>query len=388
MKDKAGWNKYRHKRREIEPQETELVIESLTNSGDGLGRQDKRVVFVPYTAPGDKVRIKITQRKKTFAIAEIVELIEPSPDRVDAPCQYFRQCGGCDWQHIPYAIQLQAKFDQLQDTLQRIGMLDQLPIEPVLASKQHYAYRNRIQGEIRNGAFHYKRRRSDQSIAIARCEIAEDAINEFLTSNLTKTVQGRVELSVTEGTVCVLPVQDNNSTELGFRQVNTAVGDALTGLILENIDSDHYERIIDLYCGRGHWTNQIAQQHPQTQVIGVDSSADNIDIARQVAKHDGHKNTLFHHADVQRTLKKLKLANSVCIVDPPRSGLDASVIDHLLAEPCQRLIYVSCHPATLARDLKKLTEYHYVIKHMQPLDMFPQTAHLECLVTLNRRDLT
>ena len=101
MKDKAGWNKYRKKRVSIAPKEAELLIESLTNSGDGLGRLDERVVFVPHTTPGDKVKIKITQRKKTYALAEVIELIEPSPDRIEPKCTYFAQCGGCDWQHVP-----------------------------------------------------------------------------------------------------------------------------------------------------------------------------------------------------------------------------------------------------------------------------------------------
>lgn len=385
MKDKSGWNKYRHKRREIEPRESELVIESLTNSGDGLGREDQRVVFVPYTLPGDRVRIKITQRKKTYALASVVEIIEPGKDRIEAPCQYFGRCGGCDWQHVPYPVQLAAKQEQLTDTLARIGLLENVPMEPITPSPREYGYRNRIQGEIRGGEFHYKWRRSDQRIAIDQCIIAEDAINEYLRStDLTQTLQGRVEISVQDDDVSVVAVNDRNSTELGFRQVNTAVSDTLTTRLLELVEKSQCQRIVDLYCGRGHWTNLIAKTYPERKVIGVDSAPENIDVARGQAREMGLGNVAFHQAEVEKTLKKLGIKDSLCIVDPPRSGLDSTVTDTLIAEPCQHLLYVSCHPATLARDLKRLTESGYRISTVAPLDMFPQTAHLEVLVHLER----
>ncbi|MFK7893240.1 MAG: TRAM domain-containing protein, partial [Granulosicoccus sp.] len=233
MKDKTGWNKYRHKRKSATYEDTELVIESLTNAGDGLGRQDQRVVFVPYTMPGDRVKIKFTQRKKTYALAEVVEMLEPAAERVDARCSYFERCGGCDWQHVPYELQLQAKAQQLQDTLERIGKFTELPLQPIIASDQPYQYRNRIQGEISDGKFHYKWRRSDQRIAISRCEIANESINEWLQSGLSDAPEGRVEIAVIDDHIEVVPVSNDNSTELGFRQVNEHVSKTLTNLLLD-----------------------------------------------------------------------------------------------------------------------------------------------------------
>lgn len=385
MKDKSGWNKYRHKRKEIEPRDAELVIESLTNAGDGLGRQDQRVVFVPYTLPGDRVRIKITQRKKTYALGSVEEILEPGKDRIEAPCPYFERCGGCDWQHVPYALQLTAKQEQLVDTLTRIGLLQDLPMEDIIPSEREYGYRNRIQGEIRAGSFHYKWRRSDQRIAVDRCAIAEEPINDFLqNTDLTQTVQGRVEIAVVDGEVTVVEINDKNSTELGFRQVNTQISDKLTARLLDRVEQSECQKVIDLYCGRGHWTNHIAGQHSDKQVVGVDSSAENISAARDQAQAMSLGNVQFHQAAVEKTLGKLDIGSSLCIVDPPRAGLDSSVADTLIANPCQELLYVSCHPATLARDLKKLTEGGYRIETLVPMDMFPQTAHLECLVHLVR----
>ena len=382
MKDKAGWNKYRKKRVSIAPKEAELLIESLTNSGDGLGRLDERVVFVPHTMPGDKVKIKITQRKKTYALAEVIELVEPSPDRIEPKCTYFAQCGGCDWQHVPYPLQLTAKVEQLKDTLQRIGGLGEISIQPIISSDQPYGYRNRIQGEIRQSAFHYKRRRSDQRIAISRCEIAEKPINEWLESDRGDSPTGRVEIALVDDQVVVLPINDNNSTELGFRQVNSHVSNLLTEKLLSIIEHSACKTIIDLYCGRGTWTNLIATNHPDKEIVGVDSSPDNIKTAKENAQINKLNNVRFQQATVEKTIRSLPVSSSLCIVDPPRAGLDGKVCESLIHSRPEELIYISCHPATLARDLKLFTEAGYNISSLIPLDMFPQTAHLESLVQL------
>lgn len=380
MKDKTGWNKYRHKRKPAEARDAELLIETLTNSGDGLGRLDERVVFVPYTLPGDKVRVKITQQKKTYALAEVVEILEPGAERVTPECHFFTQCGGCDWQHVPYFQQLEAKEQQLRDTLSRIGLLNDLPIEPIAHTDNPYHYRNRIQGEYRNGQFFFKRRRSDQRVAVSRCEIAEEPINEWLQQDHDDSATGKVEIAIVGDQVVALPMNEKNSTDLGFRQVNSAINTLLTQRLLGIIEASDSHGIVDLYCGRGTWTNLIAQHHPDKTVCGVDSSEENIQAARQESQAKGLKNTQFHLASVEKIIAKLSIENSLCIVDPPRAGLALAVTEQLIKHPSKTLIYISCHPATLARDLKLLTDAQYKVKSLLPLDMFPQTAHLECLV--------
>jgi len=382
MKDKTGWNKYRHKRKPVEPKEAELQIESLTNSGDGLGRLDERVVFVPYTLPGDRVRIKITQRKKTYALAEVIDIVEPGEHRREARCAYFERCGGCDWQHVPYSLQLDAKEQQLKDTLERIGNLGPIPIQPIVSGSKEFGYRNRIQGEIRGGQFHYKRRRSDQRIAISHCDIAEPAINDYLKDGLEDQSNGRVEIAVVDDTIKVVPVNEKNSTELGFRQVNTEVSELLSSRILSLVKQSQWQQIVDLYCGRGTWTNEIASSYQEKQLIGVDSSADNIRVAREESQRKKLTNIEFHQSPVEKLINKLPLESSLCIFDPPRAGLDSSICDGIIKRKPPELIYVSCHPATLARDLKLLVDGGYHVKSLLPLDMFPQTAHLESLVHL------
>jgi len=139
----------------LKGRELEVSVTSLTNTGDGLGHIDQQVVFVPYTMPGDKVRLKVVQDKGTFLIAELLEVLEPAPDRIIPSCSYFGKCGGCDWLHIPYELQLEVKVEQLLETLQRIGGLADVAVDKIIASPAPMNYRNRIQGNLRDGTFHY-----------------------------------------------------------------------------------------------------------------------------------------------------------------------------------------------------------------------------------------
>lgn len=384
---------HRSKKREFE-----LKIESLTNAGDGLGRVDERVVFVPYTMPGDTVLIEVVQEKKAYILGKIKEILQPSPERIEPKCEYFTLCGGCDWQHVPYLKQLDAKSEQLSETLKRIGELPDVSIEPIIPCEEPYNYRNRIQGEIRDGKFNYQRRRSNDPIAVDQCVIANEKINQFLanesvnspdqnsSSGGVNSHSGRVEIAVVNHAIEVLPLNENHSTEMGFRQINTGISNKLTSLLLKTIESSQCQVVNDMYCGRGEWTITIAEQHPNIEVTGVDSAEDNIDAARTTATVAKLQNIHFKHDKVEKVIAKLPIKDSVCIVDPPRAGLDKAVSEALCANQAKHLLYISCHPATLARDLKLFVASGYVIKLIQPLDMFPQTAHLECFVHLQANE--
>ena len=397
-KDKTGWNKYRRGPKRTTSGDLTLTIDSLSHYGDGVARHNGQVVFVPLTLPGEYVRLKPTSHKKSYLRASVIEIIKPSPLRRQAPCEYFGQCGGCDWQHLPYEEQLKAKQQHLADVLQRIGKLQNVNIKSMIASEQQFHYRNRIQGVVKDGRFHFKQRASNTLVAIEQCAIAEPAINAALsnashvnpTSSCTDTLQqplpeGRVELSVNANGVSILPLNDNNTTEFGFRQVNTAVSTMMSELLHQVAQTHMTGQCIDLYCGRGSWSIDIAQQHPQTSVTGVDSSEQNIRIARTLA-HDAKLNNLkFHQGQVEKLLHTLALPDSFCIVDPPRAGLDAKLCQALITHPAKTIIYISCHPATLARDMATLTQTCYSLESVTPLDMFPQTAHLETLSVLHRK---
>jgi len=360
--------------------EVDVTIDSLSNSGDGVARVDGRVLFVPRTAPGDKARVHIRAAKKQWLKARLVEVLEPGPDRVDAPCELFDECGGCDWQHVDYAAQLRTKREQLVETLVRIGELETPEVQPVIAADPPWHYRNRVQGEAREGRLHLHRRLSGEPVAVPRCLIADERINARLAEGLPAGLQGRVELAL-EGDEVVVRAAGERDQERGFTQVNDAMGERLMALVLGAVADSDAPRVMDLYCGAGAWTVRIAQAHPDKHVLGIELDAGSVQIARQRGRDAGLKNLAFQNGRVESHIAALDPADSVCIVDPPRAGLDAAVVQRLRERPAGTLVYVSCHPATLARDLKALGR-RYTVQRIQPLDMFAQTSHLEVCVTL------
>ena len=381
-KDKTGWDKYRRGPVRKDANTITVTIESLSNNGDGIGRHDGQVVFVPATLPGERVTARVSVRKKSLIKAQLTDIHTESSERQTPPCQWFGKCGGCDWQHVPYPMQLLAKTGHLSDALQRIGHLQDVPIATMIASPQPYAYRNRIQGTIKNGQFHYRARGSDQLVEVSECAIAEPAINQRLAESLADCPDGRVELALQDDEVSILPLNEFSSTQEGFRQVNTAVSEHLRVMLEEVATRYNGKRCIDLYCGRGNWSIAMASRHPDMSVIGVDASEDNIQAARQSALDAELANIRFQQGRVEKLLASLPLNNSFCIVDPPRAGLATDVCNALCTHPPDHLVYISCHPASLARDLAILTRTQFSIDSVTPLDMFPQTAHLECLAVL------
>lgn len=365
----------------LQQSEIEVEIDSLSHTGDGVARYDERVVFVAGTMPGDQVRAKVSADKRTFLQADVVDVLRPSADRIEAPCKYFGQCGGCDWQHIPYELQLKAKSSQITETLERIGGIADVTVLAIEPSMTPYHYRNRIQGQVVGGKYFQYRKNSRELVAVDFCKIADTRINAFIENKLVSVADGRVEIAVVDEQVEVLPIE-NRGTELGFRQVNSAVSSRLDELVLSAIAASGCNKVFDFYCGRGGWTNMIASAHPAITITGVDSTLVNVQAATHAAEQLKLNNVSYLHAKVEDSLSVMGSKNSLCIVDPPRSGLDPLVTQAFCKKPSSDLIYISCHPATLARDLKVLTQKAYGIKTVQPLDMFPQTSHIECLVHL------
>ncbi|MFK7992664.1 MAG: class I SAM-dependent RNA methyltransferase [Granulosicoccus sp.] len=384
-KDKTGWNKYRRGPARKTASDITLDIDSLGSNGDGVGRSNGQVVFVPFTAPGERVKIKPTTRKKSFIRGQVLEIVRRSPERQTPPCQFFEHCGGCDWQHLPYNLQLATKVQHLTEALSRIGKIENPHINPIIPSDNEFNYRNRIRGEVKNNQFHFRKRGSNELVAVENCAIAQDAINQHLKDALSQGPQGQVEIAIDDNTISVLPIKEDSSTDAGFRQVNTSVSTKLSNLLASIASQYHDKRYIDLYCGRGTWSIDLAKRYPESNIIGVDSSEDNIRIARDTALKAGIVNLRFQHGQVEKLLKSLPLSDSFSIVDPPRAGLDEAVCEALCLNPPQIIVYISCHPASLARDLAMLTDQQFKLESITPLDMFPQTAHLETLSVLHSR---
>jgi len=372
--------------------ELEVDIDSLSNSGDGVARTDGRVLFVPRTAPGDRVRVRVVAARKQWMKARLLEVSRPGPDRIEAPCPVVDECGGCDWQHLEYAAQLRTKHEQLIETLQRIGGLEAPEVQPVIACEPPWHYRNRVQGELHEGRLHFHRRITGEPVLIERCLIADERLNAALAEPLALDQRERGELSdqaqrvelALQGDQVVLQAADEGATEIGFRQVNDAMGERLNALVVQAVTDSEADQVIDLYCGAGAWTVRIALDHPDKRVLGIELHPGSVLSARQAAKRAGASNLEFRSGRVEKHIASMDLSHSVCIVDPPRAGLDPDVVRRLRERPAASLVYVSCHPASLARDLKTLGG-RYTVQRIQPLDMFPQTRHLEVCVTLAMR---
>ncbi len=360
----------------------ELVVESLANSGDGVGRIQDKVVFIPFACPGDHLKIEITRDKKSFCQAKIVEVLKASENRAKPQCSLFGRCGGCDWQHIQYPTQLQWKKQNLIDVLKRIGGFDLgSKVEKCQPSPLSYNYRNRIQFHLDKKGPHYFEKGSQRPCYFNQCPIASEALNLWLHENASSVgkPRGKWEIAETDDqSVEIFSVNEVGQSELGFRQVNTPQNLWIAEKIREIIDTQSLKRVVDLYCGQGNWSLEIARNNPEVDCIGIDINPTNIKKANSLAL----PNTKFILGDVMELYRNHPIQADLTIIDPPRAGCSIESIEWLKTHPTDWLVYISCHPASLARDLKLLCENAYEIQSTTPVDMFPQTSHLECFTIL------
>jgi len=233
----------------------DLKIEDVAFGGRGVGRESGKAIFVPYTIEGELVSAEIVREKKQFAVAELVNVREPSPDRVQPQCPYFGRCGGCAYQHINYEHQLAIKWRQLRDVLQRIGKLKDVPMRPIIPSPEQYGYRNRITVHARQGVVGFFRRDSNRLIDIEHCPISRHEVNRALADLRVQNVRdGHYTLRA-------------SSEPRIFSQTNDAVADALHDLINQVIPANQ-ELLIDAYCGAGFFAKRLLDKFEQ--VIGID----------------------------------------------------------------------------------------------------------------------
>jgi tRNA/tmRNA/rRNA uracil-C5-methylase (TrmA/RlmC/RlmD family) len=358
----------------------DLKIEDIAFGGKGVARDNGKAVFIPFTIKGELVSAKITREKKQFAESEIVDLREKSPHRVEPPCPYFGRCGGCAYQHIDYPHQLEIKSRQVQDVLQRIGKLKDVPMRPIVPSPLTYGYRNRITVHAENGVTGYFRRDSHRLIDIERCPIAMDDVNRELADLRAHDVRdGHYTLRAKSGPRV-------------FSQTNDGVATALRDLIVELMPLNQ-DLLVDAFCGAGFFTKALVDKFER--VVGIDWDRFAIAAAKENA---GAKET-YIAGDVEAELTQVGAVHRTArgrlgsiaptfdrdkiavIVDPPAVGLTAPLRQAIVDLAPATVIYVSCNPATLARDLKDL-QSQFKIESVTPLDMFPQTAEIEVVAQL------
>jgi 23S rRNA (uracil1939-C5)-methyltransferase len=346
----------------------DLKIEDIAFGGKGVAREDGKAVFIPFTIDGELVSAKITREKKQFAEAEIVDLREKSPHRVEPPCLYFGRCGGCAYQHIDYAHQLEIKSRQVRDVLQRIGKLKDVPMRAMVPSPLTYAYRNRVTVHVENGVIGYFRRDSHRLIDIERCPIAMEEVNRELAELRSQRVRdGHYTLRARSGPRV-------------FSQTNDGVANALRDLIVELMPANQ-DLLIDAFCGAGFFAKALVDKFER--IVGIDWDR----FAIAAANENASTKEVYVAGDVETelhsTLEKCDCDKTAVIVDPPAVGLSAQLRKSIVDLAPATLIYVSCNPATLARDLTDL-QHRFKIESITPLDMFPQTAEIEVVAHLQR----
>jgi 23S rRNA (uracil1939-C5)-methyltransferase len=344
----------------------QFPIHDIAFGGKGVGRADGLAIFVPFVITGEQVTARLTRKKKKFAEAELLSVDQPSPDRVEPACPYFGRCGGCAYQHIRYERQLEIKSTQVEQTLRRLGRLAEVPMRPAIASAREYAYRNRIRVHAEGPVVGFYRHDGHELIDVAACAIAAPAVNAQLTA---------LRRNVTQDGDYLLTGQGRGDY---FVQTNDAVAAALLDHV-RSLISPASKTLVDAYSGAGFFGRALAPHF--TQVIGIEENERAVEYARRVAA----PNESYVAGDVSIRLGEVLSSHSVpetsLILDPPATGAAPRVIDLILGAMPAEIIYVSCNPATLARDLDALCRT-YRLSTVTPLDMFPQTAEIEAVAHL------
>jgi tRNA/tmRNA/rRNA uracil-C5-methylase (TrmA/RlmC/RlmD family) len=367
-----------------------LTIQDIAFGGEGVGRLEQMVVFVPFVITGETVEAEITEVKKNFARAKLVRVSTPSAEhRVQPACRYFGKCGGCQYQHMDYAQQLRVKHKQISDLFERVGRISPDRVLPVLPCPEPYGYRNRIMirsqwnGPAKKLEIGFIRTDNKFVEDIDECKIAEPALNEQI-----KEV--RANPPPKGGIKVVLRVQPDNweVPRDSFFQNNFFLLPKLVGTVRDFLQAGGARHLIDLYCGVGFFGIEAADL--VTSFVGVEYDQPAIAAARKNLEDRQIGNGEFLAAKVEDVLpdllQKFSAANTAVILDPPRKGCWPATLELLRATRPAQVIYVSCHPATMARDLNILcADGVFDLAQVQPLDMFPQTQHVECVADLRRK---
>lgn len=423
--------------------ELELEVATLTNLGVGLGRvpvgDGQWVVMVPFTLPGEKVRVRVYRNHKNYSEADLLAVLTPSPHRIDPKCPLFGKCGGCQYQHLTYAEQLKWKRQQVEELLKFMAGVE-FAVAPVIGSPREFGYRSKITPHFRawpvagrgeagspgsatpattNPIGFLKQGTRFDLIDVPRCEIATEEINTKLPEVRERTrqrlVAGEYKRDATlllrhaqEGVVTdydaviteLIPqnraaaTPPRNASRPGsaalqlkflardFFQNNPFILPAFTSYVREQAAGSGAKFLVDAYCGSGLFALSCAPAFER--VTGIELSATSVKFATENAAANGIANATFRAGDAAQIFAGLDFppADTAVVIDPPRKGCDELFLNQLFAFGPRAVVYVSCDPATQMRDLKGFLAAGYRLTAVQPFDLFPQTRHLECVITL------
>ncbi len=403
-----------------------LTLTGMAHGGAALGRHEGRVFFVPYALPGEEVTVEIVEDHKSWARARLREVIRPSPHRIaDPPCPHFGPdgCGGCHWQQIAYPAQLEFKREIVRDQLTRIGKIADPPVREMIASPDPWAYRNQVQlRPAADGGLGYVGDGGSGVVPVAECPVMHPLLTEMFESvdldfaDLTRltlrtgTATGQ-QMAVLETaddeppqiavdvpiSVCFLLSDGTPVTLAGnswiaeavagrlwrisapsFFQVNTALAEQLVRVAHDFAAPADGDILLDLYAGGGLFGLTLAPKVGEAFLVEENPHA----VADALANAAGQGNVTLLESTVEEALAEWDRAVDIVVLDPPRGGTTPAVRDALIRLAPAQIVYASCDPATLARDLRRLLAGGYQLAAVQPLDMFPQTYHIECVALL------
>lgn len=390
--------------------EVELLIEDVSNLGLGVGRVQDWVIMVPFVIAGERVRVRIYRNHANYSDADLLEIIEPSGHRVEPKCFYFTDCGGCQYQHIDYTEQLRWKRRQVEELFARQinSAAIQVPVQEPIHSEQIYGYRSKITP-------HYQKPRDNQIseigflkpgqrhaiVDVGRCEIAMDGINEKL-PEVRKEVRAKHFRKKKGGTLLLRQCMDGVETDANetimervgdflfsfkageFFQNNPFVLPKMVKYVIAQAKAIGGTHLIDTYCGSGLFA--ISASRDFEKCVGIEVSASAIQWAQNNAVLNRLQNCRFQIGSAENIFSTLTCPGdeAVVVMDPPRKGSDEAFLSQLVAFAPRGVVYVSCDPATQARDLDYLLEAGMKVQAIQPVDLFPHTRHIENIVTLVR----
>jgi len=383
----------------------QLTLTDMGAEGSAVGHQDSRTWFVDFGIPGEEVLVQPEQEKRRYSTGSVREVLTASPHRVDPPCPYFGICGGCQWQHIAYEHQLELKRKLVIDQLAKRGGFESPPVTATLPSPQPYGYRNHARFSIdEEGRLGYVSRPGSgrRFMQIERCLILHPWINEALRTFQGKAAghhQVQVRYGVHTGEYLVFP--DLNAVEpsipsgqrfyheelLGHRfrisdssffQTNTLQAERMAQLVIERCQLRGEEVVVDAYAGVGTFAVLLAPR--ARRVIAIEESA--AAVADAMVNIEGVPNIEYVRGKTEEVLGEMAERPEVLILDPPRVGCHPKALQAVVSLAPARVVYVSCDPGSLARDLRKLCDGGYQLVEVTPVDMFPQTHHIECVATL------
>jgi 23S rRNA (uracil1939-C5)-methyltransferase len=420
----------------------DVTIESLAYGGSAIARHDGKALFVAGSAPGERVKVRIAVDHGSWAEAEVVEILEKSSLRVEAPCPIVQECGGCPWQHVEYGAQLEAKERAVAEALRRIAGITDVRIEPIVASRETLGYRNRLSLRFEDGRIGFYQAKSNRLVPVPDCLLAAPvirralpAVEALLASMSTRVmrveiasrgllpgvsvaVQSASRLRHGDTLAAHAAVEDKSGPVRGlvmhgrgwkrawgdprrrfevaagvfvdfpgasFGQVNTRANLDLVRMVVERTTERPPARLVELYAGAGNFSFAIAQRAGRVLAVDADESA--VEAGRAAAREAGLRNLKFLAARAEEWLGGARDPQSamdevdVLLVDPPRSGL-GSAASAAATLGASRVVYVSCNPTTLARDLRVFLGAGYRIRSVAPIDLFPQTFHVETVCSL------